>query len=133
MKPFLWFGTILLFTLLTILFVYTIPAESAFSVFTYVFGFIFVSFVPGYCLVHAIFTAKEKKLDIAEEAVLSVALSFSIVGLTGLFLGISPIGINLASIRLSLGPIVIIIAFVALIRKRKLRKPQLQSSKKISS
>lgn len=133
MKPFVWFGLITIYTLLTLLFVYTIPPESAFSVFTYAFGFVFVSFVPGYCLVHLIFGAKENKLNLPEEAVLSVALSFSIVGLSGLFLGISPIGISLNSVRLTLSPIVVIIAFAAFLRKRKLRKPELQSSKKIGS
>ena len=131
MKPFRWFGIIVLYTVLTLLFVYTIPTDSVFSVLSYVFGFVFVAVVPGYCLVHLLFATK--KLDLAEEAVLSVALSFSIVGLSGLFLGLSPIGINFNSIRLSLSPIVVILAFAAFLRKSKLREPQPQSTDEVSS
>ena len=131
MKPFRWFGIIVLYTVLTLLFVYTIPTDSVFSVLSYVFGFVFVAVVPGYCLVHLLFATK--KLDLAEEAVLSVALSFSIVGLSGLFLGLSPIGINFNSIRLSLSPIVVILAFAAFLRKRKLRESQPQSTDEVSS
>jgi uncharacterized membrane protein len=115
------------------LFVYVIPNDSPFSVFSYVFGFIFVAIVPGYCLVNLLFATRENKLDLVEEAVLSVALSFSIVGLSGLFLGLSPIGISFTSIRFSLSPTVLVLAFAAFLRKRKLREPQAQSTEKISS
>ena len=90
MKPTSWFGIIVLYTVLTLLFVYLIPNDSPFSVLTGVFGFIFVAVVPGYCLVSLLF--QEGKLDLVEKAVLSVALSFSIAGVSGLFLGLSPIG-----------------------------------------
>src|SRR3989337_3005959 len=81
-KPNQWFGTIVLFTLLTMLIVYVVPGDSPFSVLSYVFGFIFVSITPGYCLVSILFPA-ENKLDLVEKTVLSVALSFSLVGLAG--------------------------------------------------
>jgi uncharacterized membrane protein len=123
-KPAHWFGTIILYTVLTLLFVYVIPNDSPFSVFSYVFGFIFTAVVPGYCLVNLLFAATENKLDLVEEVVLSVALSFSIVGLSGLFLGLSPIGISYTSIRFSLSPTVLVLAFAAFLRKRKLRELQ---------
>lgn len=132
-KPLRWLGIIVAYTLLTLLFVYTIPADSVFSMVSIVFGFIFVLIVPGYCLVNLLFATKENKLDIVEEVVLSVALSFSIVGLSGLFLGISPIGISLDSIRLSLSPIVLVLAFAAFLRKRKLGETQSQSPEKVGS
>jgi uncharacterized membrane protein len=47
-----------------------------------------------------------------------VALSFGIVGLMGLFLGLSPVGINFTSITVSLSVIVLVLAVVAFIRKR---------------
>jgi len=61
--------------------------------------------------------------------VLSVALSFGLAGLTGLFLGLSPIGINFDSIMISLSALVVILGFFAFLRKRKLesREPQVQS------
>ena len=123
MKPTSWFGIIVLYTVLTLLFVYLIPNDSPFSVLTGVFGFIFVAVVPGYCLVSLLF--QEGKLDLVEKAVLSVALSFSIAGVSGLFLGLSPIGMTTASLTISLSSIVVVLAFFAFIRKRK-RRGQLQ-------
>lgn len=119
-----WFGIIILYTILTLLCVYLIPSDSPFSVFTYMFGFVFVVVVPGYCLVSILF--QEGKLDLVEKAVLSVALSFSIVGISGLFLGLSPIGITVPSIIVSLTSIVVVLAFLAFLRKRSL---QMQSAK----
>jgi uncharacterized membrane protein len=127
-KPTSWLGIIVLYTVLTILFVYFIPSDSPFSVFNYIFGFIFVSIVPGYCLVSVLF--QEGKLDLVEKAVLSVALSFSIAGVSGLFLGLSPIGITTPSIIISLSSIVVVLAFFAFLRKRRF---QVQSTEQVSS
>lgn len=113
-----------MYTVLTLLFVYFIPNDSPFSVFTVVFGFIFVAIAPGYCLVSLLF--QEGKLDLVEKAVLSVALSFSIAGVSGLFLGLSPIGMTTASLTISLSSIVVVLAFLAFLRKRKF---QIQSTK----
>ncbi len=118
MKTYYWFGVILLFTALTVLFSVFVPSDSVFSVFSYVFGFVFVAFVPGYCLLSVLFSKKENTLDLVERVVLSVALSFSIVGLAGLFLGLSPIGMTFTSIRVSLSGIVLVLATAAFIRKR---------------
>lgn len=87
--------------------------------------------MPGYCLVSLLF--KEGKIDLVEKAVLSVALSFSLVGVIGLFLGLSPVGITRASIIVSLSTIVVVFAFLAFMRKRKLRKPQMQSPEQVST
>ncbi len=120
MKLHYWYVTIVLLTALTLLFVYLIPNDSPFSFVSVTFGFVFVAVVPGYCLVNLLFATKENKLDIVEEIVLSVALSFGIVGLSGLFLGLSPIGISFNSIRLSLAIVVLVLASAAYLRKRKL-------------
>ena len=120
MKHSTWFIIIALYTVFTLLFVYFIPNYSPFSVLTNIFGFVFVAIVPGYCLVNLLF--KDGKLDIIEKAVLSVALSFSIAGMSGLFLGLSPISMTTASLTISLSVIVIVLAFLALIRKRKLQR-----------
>ena len=131
-KPHYWFGTVVLFTVLAVLFSVVIPGDSVFSVFSVVFGFVFVGVVPGYCLVSVLFAKKENRLDLIEEVVLSVALSFSIVGLSGLFLGLSPIGITFTSIRVSLSGIVLVLATVAFFRKRSLGKAHVQSSEQVS-
>jgi uncharacterized membrane protein len=127
-KPTSWFGITVLYTLLTLLFVYFIPHDSPFSVVTITFGFVFIAVAPGYCLVSLLF--QEGKLDLVEKAVLSVALSFSVAGLAGLFLGLSPIGMTTASLTLSLSSIVLILAFLAFLRKRK---GQMQSTLQESS
>lgn len=116
MKPNLWFGLIILYLVLTITFVYLIPSNSVLSWITYFFGFTFVAYMPGYCLINVIF--KEEKLNLIEEVVLSVALSFSLVGVSGLFLGLSPIGINVNSIIITLSSLVFILAIIAFLRKK---------------
>jgi uncharacterized membrane protein len=103
---------------LTISFVYLIPQNSFFSSITYFFGFTFVAFTPGYCLINAVF--KEKKLDLIEEVVLSVALSFSLVGIIGLFLGLSTFGISINSIIITLSGVVFILAIIAFLRKNRI-------------
>ena len=87
-------------------------------VFRYFFGFVFVAFLPGYCLVNILFINRNK-LDFVEELVLSVALSFGLDGLVGLFLGLSPIGLNFTSITISLSVLVLTFASVAFIRRIK--------------
>jgi len=131
-KPLTWFGVIVLYTVLTLLCVYLIPSDSLLNGFTIFFGFTFVAVVPGYCLISLLF--QEGKLDLAEKAVLSVALSFSIAGISGLFLGLSPIGITVSSITVSLSGIVLILAFLAFLRKMGLlRKLYVRNPKQMGT
>jgi uncharacterized membrane protein len=75
----------------------------------------------------------KNKIDFVEEIVLSVALSFGLTGLVGLFLGLSPIGINFVSITVSLSVLVIVLAIVAFVRKsRELRNLNVQISEQTS-
>ena len=120
MHPVKWFGIVILYTVITLICVYYIPNGSALSVLTLFFGFTFVAFLPGYCLVSLLF--KEGKLDMIEITVLSVALSFSIAGISGLYLGLSSVGLTFKSITESLTLIVVALATLALIRKTALLK-----------
>ena len=61
----------------------------------------------------------KNRIDFVEQLVLSVALSFGLTGLVGLFLGLSPIGINFTSITISLSVLVLVLATIALARKRR--------------
>jgi uncharacterized membrane protein len=117
-KPARWLEIIVLFTVLTIVIVNFVPGDSTLFVVRYVLGFVFVLFLPGYCLVNILFIGADR-LDPVEIAVLSVALSFGIAGLVGLFLGLSPIGIDFTSIIISLNVIVLGLAVVAFLRKNK--------------
>ena len=83
-----------------------------------IFAFVFVSFLPGYLLVNVLFINKNK-LDVVEQLVLSVALTFGLDGLVGLFLGLSPIGLNFISITISLSTLVLILAIIAFVRQTK--------------
>jgi uncharacterized membrane protein len=130
LKPLRWFEIIVAFTFLTLAITYLIPGDSLFAVLRYAFGFVFVVFLPGYCLVNILFIGKNK-IDAVEQAVLSVALSFGLAGLAGLLLGLSPIGLNFTSISVSLGAIVLVFASVAF--ARKLREPDVQSPQKVSA
>jgi uncharacterized membrane protein len=112
------FILIIAFTALTMLTAHIIPSDSCLVVFRYAFGFIFVSFIPGYCLVYLLFSKREK-VDMVEKIVLSVALSFSIAGLVGLFLGLTPIGINFTSVTISLTAVVLFLSLLALFISRE--------------
>ena len=101
-----------------------------FAFLRYVFGFVFVVFLPGYCLVSILFVGKNR-VDPVEQVVLSVALSFGLDGLAGLFLGLSPIGINFTSITVSLTAIVVVFAVIGFVRKS--RQPDMQGSEQISA
>ena len=117
-KPDRWLEIILLFTLLTIAVVYTVPADSLLFPLRYLLGFTVVVFMPGYCLVNILFVGSNR-IDPVETAVLSVALSFGITGIVGLFLGLSPIGIGFTSSVFSLTAITLVLAVIAFVRKRK--------------
>ena len=138
MKPLRWFEIVVGFIVLTLLVTYLIPSgslsDSPLVVFRYVFAFIFIVFLPGYCLVDILFLGKNR-LDIVEKFVLSVALSFGLTGLIGLFLGLSPIGLNFESITISLSITVLALAVIALVQKRKEELPvlQMQSSEQVSA
>src|ERR1039458_6743977 len=121
LKPLRWFEIIVGITVLTLLVTYLIPSSPDFSITLvprYVLSFIFITFLPGYCLVNILFLGKNK-IDIVEQLVLSVALSFGLTGLIGLLLGLSPIGFSLNSITVSLSTLVLVLAVVALIRKNR--------------
>ncbi len=133
MRPIRWFGIILLLTILAIIFALFIPSDSPIIIIRFGFGFAYLAIIPGYCLVKLLFV-KENRLDFPEEAVLSVALSFAVAGLTGLFLGLSPIGITFTSTLIAVSTVVIVLALFAFLRKRKmeLREPQVQSTDSVS-
>lgn len=69
-------------------------------------------------MVNILFLGKNR-IDFVEQLVLSVALSFGLTGLIGLFLGLSPIKFSLNSITVSLCTLVLVLAVIATIRKSK--------------
>jgi uncharacterized membrane protein len=113
--------------------VYLVPADSLFFIVRYVISFIFLAILPGYCLVTLLFS-KKNQLELVEKTVLSVALSFGLAGLVGLFLGLSSVGIDFTSITFSLTVLVLILAAATLvIKSRELRELQVKSDQPLSS
>jgi uncharacterized membrane protein len=106
---------IVVYTVLTLLCVFFISADSSVSFVRVAFAFIFAAFFPGYCLINFLF--RDDKFDFIEVIVLSVALSFSIDGISGLFLGLSSIGLNVTSIVETVSGIVLVLALLAFLRK----------------
>jgi uncharacterized membrane protein len=76
----------------------------------------------------------KNKIDFVEQIVLSVALSFGLIGLVGLVLGLSSIGFTFSSITISISALVLVLAVIALVRKsRELRKFNVQRPEQISA
>jgi len=86
----------------------------------YVFGSVFVLFLPGYSLIKALFGSKE--LDNIERLALSVGLSLALVPLVGLLLNYTPWGIRTTPVTLSLFGLTLVFAFAAVIRDYGTRK-----------
>ena len=114
MNPVNWFGLIIGYTVVTLLCVVLISSDSLLSFVRIGLAFVFVAFFPGYCLISFLF--QEGKLDFTEKLVLSVALSFSVAGISGLFLGLSPIGLNVMSILGTVSGMVVVFAVLAYFR-----------------
>jgi Predicted membrane protein len=134
LKPIRWLVIVLLFTVLTLLATYLIQTEPLVYI-RYVLGFLFIVFMPGYCLVNVLFLGKNR-IDLIETLVLSIVLSFGLAGLIGLFLGLSPVGINFSSVTISLGVTVTALAVIAYLRKSKEKELpvlQVQSPEQVSA
>ena len=113
-----WLEIILAFTIFTILATILIPSDSSPAILAIrvALAFVFVAFLPGYLLVNVLFN---NKLDVVENLVLSVALTFGLDGLVGLFLGLSPVGISFVSITVSLSALVLVLAIIAFVRQTR--------------
>jgi uncharacterized membrane protein len=127
MKPLCWLEIIILLTGLTIIATCLIPPESILGYLRSALVIVFVCFVPGNCLVNILFRNRDK-IDLIEKVVLSVALSFGITGIIGLFLGLTPIGLNFTSITISLSSITLILSITAFSLKNKDTKQQQASN-----
>ncbi|MCW4016146.1 MAG: DUF1616 domain-containing protein [Candidatus Bathyarchaeota archaeon] len=116
-----WFWLLIGISLLSFVSILFLPeTQIPVSYLRYIFGFVLVAFLPGYCLTETLFPI-QTALDLIERITFSIGLSFAITALVGLFLSFTPIGLTLATALPALGSIVIILAMVALTRKYKLQ------------
>lgn len=112
-----WFWIVIGISLLSFISIMFIPETDApLSYIRYIFAFILVAFLPGYCLTETLFP-REDSLDIIEKLTFSIGLSFAVTALVGLFLSFTPFRLTLGSALAALGSVVIFLAVVALIRK----------------
>lgn len=114
-----WFWLLIATALLSFVSILLLPeTENPLTYVRYIFGFVLVAFLPGYCLTETLFP-KKTALDPIEKVTFSIGLSFAITALIGLFLSFSSIGLNLTTALPVLGSNVIALAVVALLRKYK--------------
>ena len=115
----LWFWITLVLVGSTIMFVCVLPRnETALLIARYLLSFIFLTFLPGYCLTEALFPLRSS-LDEIERFTFSVGLSLATTMLTGLLLSFTPFGISLVSVVTALSFIILLFASIALTRKHK--------------
>ncbi len=112
-----WFWIVIGISLLSFLSILFIPENgTSLSYIRYIFAFILVAFLPGYCLTETLFPL-EDSLDLIERLTFSIGLSFAVIALVGLFLSFTPPRLTLGTALPALGFVVIFLAVVALIRK----------------
>lgn len=113
-----WYWTVIAVTIATMALVFTIPKNAYPIIFArYVLGSIFVLFLPGFCLVKALFPQKE--LDNIERTALSLGISLAIVPLTSFFLNYTTWGITTTTVTVSLLALTITFASAALLREQE--------------
>ncbi|AFH42521.1 MULTISPECIES: DUF1616 domain-containing protein [Fervidicoccus] len=125
----LWFWTVLSFTLVSLTLIYVTNFLSILMPLRYIFGSIFVLFLPGYSLVEALYPG-EGDLSPLERLALSIGLSLAVVPLIGLLLNYTPFGIRLLPIAASLSMFIIILSVYALYRKFSINSLLVASQKK---
>ena len=95
--------------------VFVVPEDAFPLVYArYVFGSVFVLFLPGYSLIKALFGSKE--LDNIERFALSIGLSLALVPMAGLLLNYTPWGIRTTPVTLSLLGLTLVFSSAAVVR-----------------
>jgi len=83
----------------------------------YLFGAIFVLWVPGYSLMKILFPTRE--IDNIERVALSIGISVAFVPIAGILLSYTPFGIRTTPITVSLLALAITFATIAVIKEHQ--------------
>jgi len=83
----------------------------------YLFGSVFVLFLPGYSFIKALFPVKE--IDNVERVSLSIGMSLAIVAINALILNYTPWGISTTPITVSLLGLTLALSTVAIVREHQ--------------
>ncbi len=110
-----WLWTLLLLAITTDILVFTVTSPP-YVYLRYIFGSIFVLFLPGYSLIEALYP-KPESLQPLERLALSIGLSLAIVPLVGLVLNYTPWGIRLTPIVFSLTILTILLSLYSSYKK----------------
>jgi uncharacterized membrane protein len=112
-----WFWSVIGVSLLSFISILVITETGTpLSYLRYIFGFVLVAFLPGYCLNEVLFP-REDAMEMIERLTFSIGLSFAVTALVALFLSFTPFGLTLSTALPALGSLVIALAIVALLRK----------------
>ncbi len=112
----LWFWSTLALSAATVLLIYFSWAHPALTILRYIFGSLFVLYLPGYVVVEALYPS-ERELSPLERLALSIGLSLAVVPLLGLLLNYTPWGIRLTPVAFTLFIFILVVAVVAAYRK----------------
>jgi hypothetical protein len=121
-----WYWATLILAIATTITIFAIP-EDAYPLVSirYVFGTIFVIWLPGYSFMRALFPKKnhriksKRALEPVERITLSLGMSLALVSLVGLILNYSPWGIRLTPIILTLLSLTTVFATVSILREHR--------------
>lgn len=83
----------------------------------YLFGSVFVLFLPGYSFIKALFPVKE--IDNVERSALSIGMSLAIVAINAIILNYTPWGISTTPITISLLGLTLALSTVAIVREHQ--------------
>jgi len=111
-----WFWAVTTFAFLSLVTTFMIPENYFPQVYIrYFFGSIFLLWLPGFCLMKALFLGRE--LDYVEMIVLSIGTSLALVPLTAFLLNFTHWGITAVTLSASIFPMVLFFATVGIIRE----------------
>lgn len=124
-----WYWIILLLSILTAFFVFSIPDNIIPQIYARsALGIMFVLYFPGYAIIKAIYPInvplelRSVILDNIERIVLSLGLSLAVTPLIGLTLYFTPLGLNLVQTTLSLLAVTVSFSTLAIWREYHARK-----------
>ncbi len=122
----IWFWILVVSVTITSLLIYIAPQAPPFTYMRYIFGSLFILYLPGAMLIELLYP-KPKDLSQLERLALSIGLSLALVPLVGLILNYTPWGIRLDPIFISLSSLTLALASGAVARKYSLLRIQLIS------
>ncbi|MGC9069263.1 MAG: DUF1616 domain-containing protein [Thermoprotei archaeon] len=116
-----WFYFTITVVMGALMMIFVVPSVWPFVIIRWIFGSLFILFLPGYALVN-VFFPRRRDLDDVERLALSVGLSLAITPLTGLLLNYTVFGIRLNPVVATLSIFILGMTFLAVYRKFKIGK-----------